>query len=78
MFYRILPRCRTSHFLSRANPSELGLYLLLTAERLNGIDCYLFGFVECYKWLGNFELKNYRRAYYKTVQNNKVENCEQA
>ncbi|CAG9311022.1 unnamed protein product [Blepharisma stoltei] len=42
------PDVGASHFLSRVNPSELGLYLSLAAERLNGIDCYLFGFAEYY------------------------------
>ncbi|CAG9322101.1 unnamed protein product [Blepharisma stoltei] len=38
------PDVGASYFLNKVNPPELGLYLQLTGEKLNGVDCYLFGF----------------------------------
>ncbi|CAG9326343.1 unnamed protein product [Blepharisma stoltei] len=42
------PDAGASYHLSRMNYPELGLYLMLTGDRLNGTDCYLYGFSQYY------------------------------
>ncbi|CAG9326344.1 unnamed protein product [Blepharisma stoltei] len=42
------PDAGASYLLNRIRFPELGLYLQLTGERINGTDCYLFGFSHYY------------------------------
>lgn len=43
-----IPDVGASYFLSHMTQPEVGLFLALTGERLNGVDCYLFGLADYY------------------------------
>lgn len=65
-----VPYVGASYFLSKLDPLELGLYLAITSDRLNGADFYNFGIAEYYvEDVENWDfLKRILKRFSKHVQ----------